>query len=256
MTDLIIHLVIDSREGELISLLRNREIPFSTENLELGDILFRSEEGTPVFVIERKSVADLKASICDGRLREQKARLVENMDRRRILYLIEGSMGRLLTEKIAGIPVSNLVGSLINLQLRDDLRVYKTGSIKETAEFIIKMLDKLSKDGRTFFQDGDGVSASEYSATLKTRKRDNMTPQVWLNAQLCLIPQVTERVSAEVVQLYPTVRDLIHAYDTLPDTAARKKLLANIVYPIKGDKVRRVGDKISERIFGMFYGSS
>jgi ERCC4-type nuclease len=250
----MVSLHIDNRENELILLLEGR-VKFSKEQLEIGDIIIKKNDEI-VLIIERKSISDLKASICDGRLREQKARMVENVNRQRIMYLIEGNLSRKLTDKVSGMPVSTLIGGIINIQLRDNIKVYKTTNIKETVEFVIKLMDKFEKDGDTFFktESSDGITASEYSATLKTRKKDNMTPVVWFNAQLTLIPQITDKISSEIIKIYPSVKDLMHAYENLTDDNARGTLLSDITYPIKNDKIRRVGDKASSRIYHMFYG--
>ena len=69
-------LIIDNREKHLIELLKKRypELVFSIQQLDIGDIhvLYK---GILVVVIERKTIADLIASIKDGRYREQKLRL-------------------------------------------------------------------------------------------------------------------------------------------------------------------------------------
>ena len=112
-----IELVIDNREHELILKLQS-STSIKVEQLEVGDILFRLE-GETVLIIERKTVNDLKASICDGRGREQKARLIGSTPRQRIIYLVEGCLDKPLNSKIGGIPVSTLIGSLILLHLNN-----------------------------------------------------------------------------------------------------------------------------------------
>jgi ERCC4-type nuclease len=223
------------------------------EQLEVGDILFRLE-GETVLIIERKTVNDLKASICDGRGREQKARLIGSTPRQRIIYLIEGSLDKTLNSKIGGIPVSTLIGSLINTQLRDGIKVYKTSTIDESAEFIIKLYEKLEKDGDTYFMSEDGKSSdSTYAATLKKSKKANMTPKIWFISQLSLIPQVTEKVSAIIVEKYPSVRMLIQEYEKTPEHL-RIKLLSDLTFTLATGASRRIGDKMSARIYHFLYG--
>ena len=248
----MIELVIDNRERELIEYLDNSKI--TIESLDIGDILFR--EGTEIiFVIERKTIKDLKASICDGRAREQKARLLNcGIPRNRIMYLIEGNIDLPLNHKIQGIPISTLLGSIINTQLRDDLKVYKTSSITETSLFIQKLLDKLNKDGEKFFKQGECMSASKYASTLKKKKKSNMTPEVWFISQLSLIPGITEKVAEKIVEKYPNVNSLVLEYERTP-SHLQKKLLADITFTLKTGKKRRIGDKISTKIFNYYYAS-
>lgn len=247
-----IELVIDTRERELIEKLQE-SCKITVEQLDVGDILIRQGQDV-LLVIERKTVKDLKASICDGRGREQKTRLLGSTPKHRIMYLIEGSLNKSLDSKINGLPVSTLVGSLINTQLRDGIKVYKTASLEESGEFLRKLLDKWEKDGDTFFKEEEAsISAGKYSSSLKKQKKANMTPQVWFISQLSLIPQVTEKVSEVILEQYPTVTDLIREYESTPKHL-REKLLVDLKYTLKTGKSRRVGDKMSSRIYKFFYG--
>ena len=156
-----------------------------------------------------------------------------------------------LTKKVSGVPVSTLLGSLINTQLRDGLKVYKTASLQETAVYVQKLLDKLNKDGDKYFKQAECMSASKYSATLKKKKKSNMTPEVWLISQLSLIPGITEKVAGQIVEKYPTVTCLVLEYQRTPDHL-RNKLLADLTFSLKNGKKRRIGDKISTRICEYF----
>lgn len=248
-----IELILDTRERYLIAELE-KSFSVNTEQLELGDIIFKKDDEV-ILTIERKTINDLKASICDGRHREQKARLIgSGKSVNRIMYVIEGELDKPLDTKVSGIPISTLIGSLINTQLRDNIKVYKTNSLFETSEFIKKLWDKLNKDYENYFNDdNEKISSSKYASTLKTSKKSNMTPEVWFISQLSLIPQVTETIANEVVQKYGNMYLLMQEYDKTPEHL-KPKLLSDITYPIaKGNKVRRVGDKISQRIYSFLY---
>jgi ERCC4-type nuclease len=248
-----VELVIDTRERDIIKKLRGN-VEFVVEQLDLGDILFRQGEDT-VLLIERKTVHDLKASICDGRHREQKARLLGcGLALTRLCYLVEGDLDRNLMTPFQGFPVSSLVGSLINTQLRDGIRVYKTHSLGESCEYIKKLLAKLNKDGEKYFgSQTQGCSSAQYAATLKRRKGSNMTPEVWFIAQLSLIPRVTEKIAGEISKTYPSMRSLCAEYAVTEKTACRG-LLADITFKLNTGKTRRVGDKISTRIYEYIHG--
>lgn len=246
-----VDLIIDYRENALLELLQNENI--IKENLDLGDIVFK-QKGDIILIIERKTINDLKASICDGRHREQKARLLGcEIDNQRIMYLIEGNMDKDLNTKINGLPLNTLLGSLINTQLRDGIKIYKTQSINESVNFIIKLWEKLKKDGDKYFNDDiKTISNSEYSSTLKQKKKTNMTPDVWFITQLCLIPQLSSSMAGEIHKEYQSVYKLINIYERTPEHL-RSKLLSDITYPLKSGKTRRIGDKISGRVYEYFY---
>lgn len=245
-----IKMILDNRERELVKRLESH---CTVETLDLGDIIYRDENGDDILVIERKTINDLKASITDGRSREQKARLLATVPRMRIMYLIEGMLPS--SDTIQNMPVMTLVGSMINTMLRDGVKVYKTASMEETCMFLVKMLEKLNIDKDKYFnEEAHGCSAAEYSATLKKKKKSNMTPEVWFISSLSMIPQVTEKVTEEILKVYPTVDCLMKAYNKINSVVLREKLLADITYPLKTGKTRRIGDKASKRIYQFFYG--
>ena len=249
-----IELVIDVREHHIIEKLDEYKIKFSQEQLEVGDIIFR-QDGELMLIIERKTVNDLKASICDGRAREQKLRLMgSGIPIEKILYLIEGNLDKTLETKVSGLPVSTLLGSLINTQLRDNIKVYKTLSLDETVNYIIKMMDKLTKDGDTYFQNKQVISQTQYASSLKKTKKANMTPEVWFICQLTQIPQVTDKIAEVIVFKYKNLVTLIREYEKTPDHL-RVKLIADLTYELSSGKSRRIGDKISERVYNFMYGN-
>ena len=166
----MINLIIDNRERELIELAKDK-IQFESKSLDICDILFTDENNETILLIERKTVNDLKASICDGRAREQKARMLNcGIDPSRIIYLVEGNLNKPLNSKISNMAVSTLVGSIINTQLRDNIKVYKTSSLQETFFYIERLLEKLNNEIDIFFKD-QIMTDIEYSNTLKTKKK-------------------------------------------------------------------------------------
>ena len=64
-----------------------------SENLHLGDIIICDDKGNEKIIVERKSLADLAASIRDGRYKEQGFRLNQSsLHNHHIYYLIEGDL--------------------------------------------------------------------------------------------------------------------------------------------------------------------
>ena len=74
---------LDIREGDLEIAFATacgldssyKNITIEKENLPIGDIIIYSDEGEEIAIIERKTLADLAASIRDGRYSEQSYRL-------------------------------------------------------------------------------------------------------------------------------------------------------------------------------------
>ena len=73
-----------AQERTLIALLPEAK----SETLALGDIVCHGQDNEIKFIAERKTVADLSKSICDGRFNEQKGRLMECGSK--VLIIVEG----------------------------------------------------------------------------------------------------------------------------------------------------------------------
>ena len=65
-------LYIDCREHALLARMKAE-----SKQMSIGDISIEKDDQT-VVLIERKTVADLASSICDGRYKEQQYRLLES----------------------------------------------------------------------------------------------------------------------------------------------------------------------------------
>ena len=139
-------LIIDNREKELITRFTDNhpEITFEIQALNLGDIQFlctnNEGEKMSLFIIERKTLKDLKASINDGRYREQKVRLMDHRNKygSRLLYIFEGEH-----HGPRAVPESTLLSCCVNTAMRDSIPVHRTQSIEGTVLFIMKLLKNI-----------------------------------------------------------------------------------------------------------------
>jgi hypothetical protein len=144
---------LDDREHGLRPLLPHETFPFT--HLPVGDIWIGVDENKQVrehgIVIERKSVADLEASILDGRYREQRSRLLAYTNEKKAhpLYIIEGEMDRLGQVRL---KQPALMKHLTRLAIRYHIAVFQTASIKETAELCLLLAEQWASDPTTFEQ--------------------------------------------------------------------------------------------------------
>jgi crossover junction endonuclease MUS81 len=237
-------LVVDNRESYLIKKFLEDSVEIDVRTLDIGDIIIEDDDGSIILIIERKTVEDLSASICDGRFREQKSRLLGNVDKSRIMYLIEGNITKPTTVKGG---CDTLLGSIINTMYRDGIRVYKSSSLDETAKVIRKLFTKTDIINET------KEINTTYTSTLKKKKKDNMTFDVMFHHSLVLIPQVSDKIADVIVKKYLSMSGLISAYMELKEDI-RKDMLKGIEYSIKDEKTRKIGPKISERIYCFIFG--
>jgi ERCC4-type nuclease len=142
--------IIDERERDLYSACdsivsaNGTYIQLSKEVLPLGDIFITTDEGKHVMLIERKSLRDLLASIKDGRYEEQSYRLMHSsgLPPHSILYMIEGSLSELRTSMEKRIVYS----ALTSLNYFKGFSTIRTMSVRETAEYIIWMSEKIERN--------------------------------------------------------------------------------------------------------------
>ena len=110
----------DNREKDLIKILEDKGYNVTLENLDLGDIQFVDLTTKEIIIIiERKTYADLSASIKDGRYKEQKERMIHSIKKSiRKIVLIEGE-----NTSTFKLPINTLTGVIINTILRDNIHI-------------------------------------------------------------------------------------------------------------------------------------
>jgi hypothetical protein len=213
------NLCIDYREHALLSRLTAE-----TKNLVLGDICIE-KDGQDVVVIERKTVADLASSICDGRYNEQSFRLLEsNLPPHRIVYLIEGSL-----DSVQSLPKKNLMTAMISLWFSKGFSVVQTSSVDETVEFIQYLFEKVSKES----------SEKDYVSTIKIKKKDKLTPETVDILMLSQIPTISTITAKALLQTYETIFNLTQRLKETPDC------LDTFTY---GEKKRKLSKKSIETL--------
>ena len=225
----------DTRERDLIPRLP--AVP--TRNLPVGDIwIGLSGENVMAggIVAERKSVADLEASILDGRYREQKARLLTYCQQygARPLYIIEGSLDR-----IAGKFTEDVLRKFLNrLQLRYGVPVIHTDSLDGTANLCKVLMEQIVKDPTVFVLE-DGAQ-KVYSHTVCVSKRENREdPKVFASLALQQCPGVSAPIADAILLAFGS---------NLPGVmAASEADIANV----KVTEKRRVGPVVAKRLKGL-----
>ena len=137
--------ILDDREHGLRALLPD----YTVAHLPVGDIWIGTEKDNGL-IIERKSVADLEASILDGRYREQRSRLMAHATEKKAhaVYVIEGRVG----EARGRLGSKALMKHLTRLALRYHIATFYTDSVKETAELCALFAEQLAADATTFEQ--------------------------------------------------------------------------------------------------------
>ena len=164
---------IDNREHELIrvcsQIIGNIEntsiykgIKIVIETLPIGDIILCDDDTSEKIIIERKSLADLSASIKDGRYAEQSYRLNGSLiHNHNIIYLIEGD----LSKKTSNIFKENmdkttLYSAMFSLNYYKGFSVLRSINTEESALIICNMAYKLNKSLKknSFYSNSSSVN--------------------------------------------------------------------------------------------------
>jgi len=205
-------LFIDTRESGLAALLPEAEV----KPLTLGDITIENDDGQDLVIIERKTVADLAASIKDGRYREQSARLqAYSLPNHNIVYLIEGT----LRQAKLPLPCETLLASMVSLMFGKGFSVVRTESIEQTAQFVQVMLKKLTKENG--YEGGGKVEVQ----SAKEARMDKITPDNIQTLMLAQIPYVNTSTAEAILQEHQNIASLTAALQSNPDCLSSIKFI-------------------------------
>ena len=214
-------LKVDLREKKLIKLLQAyisqfefKKIDIVIENLPLGDVIICDENGNEKIIVERKSLNDLASSIKDGRYVEQSHRLTNNaIHNHNIIYLIEGNLST-WTNRYK-VQANTLYSAIFSLNYYKGFSVIKTHDITETAEYILRMCDKLNREKKkvSYYETGE-KKPKKYCEVVKKVKKDNITPENIGEIILSQIPGVSSHTSQVIMNKYGSLYNLLCDLDT------------------------------------------
>jgi ERCC4-type nuclease len=262
-------IIVDEREVTLYDKMTSL-LPETTNTsivkqvLLLGDISIHRDNDSPVCLIERKSLADLLASIKDGRYEEQSHRLIHasGYHPHNIIYIIEG-----LTSQLRSPAEKKIVFSAItSLNLFKGFSVLRTSSVQETAELILAMTDKISRNmiknlplanthstnlslanvllpanelqvdspTNTMIPENIPVTQQNYVNFVKKVKKDNITPENIGEIILSQIPGISSVTALAIMKTHGTFPRLIDALRENPNC------LDNTVADVAGGKQRKI----------------
>lgn len=227
-----IQIIIDTRELALYNSIIDRDldihkdrVEISKDTLDLADIHIVYNDIH--FVFERKTVADLISSIKDGRYKEQKMRLLSNIDSRNVSYIIEGD--NVIASQSYTKNNNILLGSYYHMMYRDNIRLLFTKNISETTTFILTLAIKILENPSKFIS-ANPESAIEYCNVLKMKKKkiDNIDTNTCYIMQLSQIPHISNTLAQNIAKIYPSMKELIYVIDKQNNLYDKIKLLSSI----------------------------
>ena len=212
----MINVEIDYREKALIKVIKEKDIEFKESNLELGDIVFNDVSGNALLIFERKTLKDLASSIKDERYHEQSMRLdAHRLHNHNIVYLVEGDLDYFTPPPIQN-PVTKeaLYSSMFSILYFKGFSLVKTKNLKETVEMLCRFYCKLIKEKKESYYLRSVDSEKDYSTTIKTAKKDNITLENIDVIMLSQIPSVSLTIASRIMQEYTSLGSLVDALKT------------------------------------------
>ena len=271
-------IIVDERESALYTLLTQQPRDDKKPQIEkrvipLGDILFTSDDESITYqIIERKSVADLLASVKDGRYAEQSYRLANCFpNRHNIVYLIEGQV-RDHDKKL-------VFACMASLNYFKGFSITRTVSLAETAQYIEITADKIARelgkgtspatpspalspstvasptvtssvtvtsdicqDNTSNIEVQNTASTFDYCSVVKVAKKANITRENIGQLMLMQIPGISSTISGEIMRPFATFAAFIDHLRSEPayletivleSSGKKRKLGSNVIAAIK-----------------------
>ena len=220
---------IDFREKDIVEHLQ-KELELDILSLPIGDFIIEKEKDD-IYIIERKTISDLSASIKDGRFREQKQRLLESVkNESNIIYIIEGKWtSKLLSKEI-------IDSAILNLIFLHNYKVIRTNSCEETAQILCRLYKKIEK--------GDFTNIKQVNPIKLIGKGEKQKTRIFEN-QLCMISGVSMKIAEQIKMKYQNMFCLINEYNKKETEEEKEKLLIDISITDK----RKIGKAMSKKIY-------
>lgn len=225
---------IDNRENKLkealFTILDNEGISSTFENLVCGDFMIEVDN-TPIVVFERKTLADLLASIKDGRIKSQKEKMCQLHPQSKIILLIEGNMsfGKNMFP-FTETDQKSILSSIINTQLRDGIQIMQTKCIEETCALICEVAKRVQKYPEKYIAVKDGAEPSHKHGYMPNSSlcKKVVTKGDLFFAQMSQIPSVSGKTAEALVNRFQDMPSFYKELSCLSE-GEKLKILKNIL---------------------------
>lgn len=233
---LIMSIIADCREDAVIGAIGDA---VTVKQLDIGDFIINDSTGAAYAIFERKTYADLVASLKDGRLKEQSYRL-KNFGCPRVVYIIEGRR----SEEIAGMNIETIDTIIYGLTLRDGYSIIYTQSSQHTAQMLLKVASKVEQYKAE--AEADPLSHQTALITGSIVKKTGITPATCYIAQLSQIPGVSITMARAIATRWCNMADLIEFIRVSSGTQEGLNEISDI--RPTGEDGKRLGNVIANRI--------
>ncbi|MED6108308.1 Crossover junction endonuclease mus81 [Stylosanthes scabra] len=218
-----------SRSRKIIEEIRSQfKIQIEVRRLPVGDGIWIARhkilktEYVLDFIVERKKIDDLRSSIRDNRYRDQKLRLLR-CGLKKLIYLVEGDPN-------ASEASECIKTACFTTEILEGFDVQRTSGLGDTLRKYAYLTHAISQCYKSRVFEGHAIGFTPcppFEEFIKQcQDSGKMTVSDVFAIQLMQVPQVTEEVAMAVLDLYPTLLSLAHAYSLLDgDSCAQEDML-------------------------------
>jgi ERCC4-type nuclease len=234
--------IVDSREQFLFHDLEKYSsfpIPFKTRMLEIGDVLFQTEKGEILLLIERKTVRDLVHSLKDGRYHDQRNRwheFLKDSPHSTVSLWIEGD---LMTTDMEEQTRSSLLNSLLRLQTRHHIVVHQVHSREGFLKSLQMVAQKFQQDPYHLVMK---LEDTILTPSLGQYKKSAHSEENYWQSCLALIPGISTPTALKITTLYPNLSLFVQQYQENP-----QEVLTSLT-ELKINEKRKLGGKQAQKI--------
>ena len=198
-----IELIIDCREQKIIEQMPEYE----TRQLDIGDFQIMVDDN-PKFILERKTLKDLEASIKDSRYKEQKMRALTYCSANDAVYLLILEGIQTFSFGDSNQNQKMITSSIINSTIRDKIRIIYTKNTLETVKFL-ECLTKRIRDKKDIYLDLQNPKQNDYNElVIKQRKKDNIDIKTCLMMQMCAIPGISTKKAEAILSVHSSINNI------------------------------------------------
>ena len=133
-------------------------------------------------------------------------------------------------------PKKTLYSAMFCIQYYKGFSLMRTSNVRESAEYILRMADKLdrAKDKQGFYNGGETNKVQDYCVVSKKVKKNNITPDNIGSIILSQIPGVSSVTALTIMNRFGSLYNL---FDSLREN---KDCLRELTYTTKDGKPRHL----------------
>ena len=175
----------------------------------------------------------------------------ELLDGPRIHLILHSVKERITAKQVENWTIELYEDFIASITLKYQFDIAEFSSETEAAQYILELALAYSEFRERSRMDKQKKILPVASKGIKGNAQSENKLSVWWMAGLACIPGISENKAKAIAKQYPTMSLLMEEYFKDTDTETKKTLLSNIKFAGE-DKNKKIGNKLSERVYKYF----